>query len=467
MSTYEEFLAGKAITVPETGFRATVDNPLLFPFQRDAVEWALRRGRAALFEDTGLGKTVQQLEWARHIVERAKVKGIARRVLILAPLAVKEQTIREAVKFGIPGVRGVSEQAEVRDGISITNYERLQKFDLGSFTGVVLDESSILKNYTGATKRRLVAGFADTPYKLACTATPAPNDHLELGNHSEFLGIMSSHKMIARWFITDQREAGSYRLKGHAVESYWNWVTSWARCIGKPSDMGDYSDEGYDLPQLCEHRHFASVDIIEGRGDGQLFRQPELSATSIHKELRQTSTERAQMVADLVRSEPSEAWVVWVETNYDADAVKAVLPEAVDVRGSMKPAEKCARLLDFTDNGGIILTKPGIAGMGLNWQHCARVVFNGLSFSYERYYQAIRRCWRFGQFRPVEVHVVLAKTQASIWGVIDRKSSDHDAMKGEMFAASRRAAAREAHPDPYQPTHVATIPEWLKETPCL
>jgi len=464
--TYEEFISGKAVTVPETGFSAVVDNPALFPFQRDAVEWALRRGRAALFEDTGLGKTVQQLEWARHVVDRARVKGLPPRVLILAPLAVKEQTRREALKFGIPGVRGVSEQSEVQDGVSITNYERLQKFDLSSFAGVVLDESSILKNYTGATKRRLVAGFAETPYKLACTATPAPNDHLELGNHSEFLGIMSSHKMIARWFITDQREAGSYRLKGHAVKSYWNWVTSWARCIGKPSDMGDYSDAGYDLPPLCEHRHFASVDIVDGRGDGQLFRQPELSATSIHKELRQTSEERARMVADLVRSEPSESWVVWVETNYDADAVKAVLPEAVDVRGSMKPADKCARLLNFTDNGGVILTKPGIAGMGLNWQHCARQVFNGLSFSYERYYQAIRRCWRFGQERPVEVHVVLAKTQASIWGVIDRKSGDHSAMKDEMFAASRRAASREARTDPYQPTHKATIPKWLKETPC-
>jgi len=463
--SYDDYIAGKAVSVKRMGFRAKVDNPALFPFQRDAVEWALHQGRAALFEDTGLGKTVQQLEWARHVVEYARAQGMTPRVLILAPLAVREQTCREAVKFGIPGVRAVQDQSEVTDGINVTNYERLSRFDLDNFTGVVLDESSILKNYTGVTKRRLVEGFAHTPFRLACTATPAPNDHLELGNHADFLGIMSSHKMIARWFITDQREAGSYRLKGHAVQPFWNWVTSWARCIGKPSDMGAYQDDGYDLPELTVHRHFASVDIVNGRGDGQLFRQPELSATSIHKELRQTIAERAEMIAELVLSEPDEHWVVWVETNYDADAVLEVLPHAVDVRGSMKPDEKSRRLLDFTDNGGVMLTKAGIAGMGLNWQHCARVAFNGLSFSYERYYQAIRRCWRFGQPRPVDVHVVMAKTQASIWGVIDRKSADHDAMKVEMFAASRRAAARVAVADPYNPTHIATIPAWLQESP--
>ena len=463
--SYEAHIHAKGVHVRAAGFRATVDNPELFPFQRDAVEWALHQGRAALFEDTGLGKTVQQLEWARHVVNHAPSVGLPPRVLILAPLAVREQTIREARKFAIPGVRGAQSHSDVEDGITITNYERLDRFDLGGFAGIVLDESSILKNYTGVTKRLLVEGCADTPYKLACTATPAPNDHLELGNHAEFLGIMTSHKMIARWFITDQREAGSYRLKGHAVKPYWNWVTSWARCIGKPSDMGLYSDEGYDLPTLTVHRHFASVDIIEGRDDGQLFRQPELSATSIHRELRQTADERAEMTAALVAQEPSEPWVIWVETNYDADAVLSVLPHAVDVRGSMTPDEKCRRLLAFTDEGGVMLTKPGIAGMGLNWQHCARVAFNGLSFSYERYYQAVRRCWRFGQTRPVDVHVVLAKTQASMWGVIDRKASDHDSMKYEMFAASRRAAARTADPDPYQPTHIATLPSWLQETP--
>jgi hypothetical protein len=434
-----------------------VEHPSLFPFQRDAVKWALRVGRCALFEDTGLGKTLQQLVWASEVAR--KTDG---RVLILAPLAVREQTCREAVKFGIGGVRQAQDQDDVCGPITVTNYERLDKFDVGSFAGVVLDESSILKNYTGAMRKSLTEVCASVPYRLACTATPAPNDHLELGTHAEFLGVMSSHKMIARWFITDQREAGSYRLKGHAVRPFWNWVTSWARCIGKPSDIGPYSDEGYDLPPLVEHRHFAAVDIVKGRGDGELFRNPELNATSIHKELRATSSERAAMVADLVRSEPEEPWAIWVDTNYDADAVLSVLPEAVDVRGSMKPDEKVRRLMSFATDGGVMLTKPGIAGMGLNWQHCARVIFNGLSFSYERYYQAVRRCWRFGQPRPVEVHVVLAKTQASIWCVIDRKSGDHDTMKESMFSASRRASAASAHSDPYQPTHKATLPSWLR-----
>lgn len=455
--SYADLIRNKERGAIDAGFDVDVVHAALFPFQRDTVKWALRKGRCALFEDTGLGKTLQQLVWAHEVCRHS-----GGRVLILAPLAVCEQTCREATKFGIDGIRKALDQGDVCGPITITNYERLDKFDVSSFAGVVLDESSILKNYTGSMRRRLTEVCASVPYRLACTATPAPNDHLELGTHAEFLGVMSSHKMIARWFITDQREAGKYRLKGHAVRPFWDWVTSWARCIGKPSDVGPYSDEGYDLPDLREHRHFAEVDIVAGREEGMLFRLPEINATSIHKELRATVAERAEVVAAIVNADPTEPWVIWVDTNYDADAVLEVLPRAVDVRGSMSADEKVRRLADFSSVGGVILTKPGIAGMGLNWQHCARVVFNGLSFSYERYYQAVRRCWRFGQTRPVDVHVVMAKTQASIWGVIDRKKDDHDTMKVAMFAASRRSNAAEAFEDAYQPSAVVELPQWLR-----
>lgn len=457
--SYEGFIGRKAAHAQRAGFDAVVDNPTLFAFQRDVVVWALAIGRAAVFADTGLGKTAMQLEWAHQVVRHT-----GGRVLVLAPLAVGAQTVREAAKFGIPDVAVCRSQDDVRAGICVTNYERLHLFDPDDFAGVVLDESSILKAYTGATKQRLQEAFANTPYRLACTATPAPNDHLELGNHAEFLGVMTSHKMIARWFISDQGQAGSYRLKGHAVRPYWDWVTSWARCIGKPSDMGPYSDDGYTLPPLNEHRHSVAVDQTVDAGD-MLFRLPEMSATSIHREKRRTSEDRADHVAALVRAEPTEPWVIWVETNYDADAILERLPEAVDVRGSMDADEKAARLLAFSDNGGIMLTKAGIAGMGLNWQHCARVAFTGLSFSYEQYYQAIRRCWRFGQARAVEVHVVMANTEAVTWSVLDRKADAHDAMKAHMFAASRRAVGRQVSSDPYHPTKSAPVPAWLQESP--
>lgn len=462
---YENFLTAKAAPAPTTGFVPERPiNPKLFPFQRELVRTALLKGRSALFADTGLGKTAVQLEWAAHVVEHARTIGLPPRVLILTPLAVGPQTVRESTKFGIDGVHLARSQADVEaSGIAVTNYERLGKFDPAAFAGVILDESGILKNYTGATKRALCEDLATVPYRLACTATPAPNDHIELGNHSEFLGVMSSHKMLARWFINDQRSAGAYRLKGHAIRPFWNWVTSWARCVGRPSDLGRYSDDGYILPPLRVHHHHVQVDIISDRGEGELFRRPALSATAIHKEKRRTAPDRAAQVAELVTAEPHEAWVVWVETNYDADAIMALLPHAIEVRGNMSADEKARRLLRFSNEGGVIVTKPGIAGMGLNWQHCARMVFAGPSFSYEQYYQATRRCWRFGQARPVESHIVMAATESSAWNVIERKADDHESMKREMFAASRRAAARDATPDPYQPTTIAPIPLWLKE----
>jgi hypothetical protein len=439
-----------------TGFAAEA-SAFLFPFQHATVEWAAGLGRAAIFADTGLGKSAMQLDWARLVNTETR-----KPVLILTPLAVGAQTVREAAKFGIEDVAQARDQSGIGNArIVVTNYERLHLFDPASFGGVVLDESSILKNYTGKTKRQLVESFQTTPYRLACTATPAPNDYLELGNHAEFLGVMSSHKMIARWFISDQSEAGKYRLKGHAIGPYWDWVTSWARCIGVPSDMGDYSDAGYVLPELRELVRLVDVDQTRDT-NGLLFREAELSATGLHREGRIVAPARAEAVAELVRAEPAESWIVWVGTNYDADEVLARLPGAIDVRGSHSPDEKAERLTAFSVRGGVIVTKPEIAGMGLNWQHCARMAFNGLSYSYEQYYQAVRRSWRFGQPRPVDAYVVLGRTEAPILSVIERKSDEHVAMKVAMFAASRRAASRVANADLYQPTHRARIPTWLR-----
>jgi len=455
---YDEFLARKRRHIPPAGFDANAEGFGLFPFQAATVEWALHLGRAAIFADTGLGKTAMQLVWAHRVAEHT-----GKPILLLAPLAVAEQTRREAIKFGVPDVRVVRDGAEVLPGINITNYERLHRFDGIDVGGVVLDESSILKSFNGKIKAALVARFADVPYRLACTATPAPNDHVELGTHAEFLGVMTRTMMMARWFINDlSNTVAPWRLKKHAVESFWAWVTSWARCIGKPSDMGDYDDEGYDLPALNIHRHSVSVDITDDAGDGMLFRAPELSATQIHREKRRTAIPRAEAAAAIVAAEPDESWLVWCETNYDADALRATLPlSAFEVRGSHKPEQKAERLLRFADEGGVMFTKPGIAGMGLNYQHCARQVFVGLSFSYERFYQAVRRSWRFGQTRPVDAHVIMAPTEAVTWKVIQRKQGEHEIMKVSMFSASRRAVASAARRGTYFPTPCGVIPTWL------
>ena len=414
-----------------------------------------------MFLDTGLGKTLSALEWGRVIVELTN-----RPVLMLAPLAVAQQHKREADRFGIDA-QAVREPSEITSPrIYITNYERLTKFDASIFAGVILDESSILKSFNGKTTRLLIEAFRQTPFKLACTATPAPNDHAELGQHSEFLGAMSQTQMLTRWFLHDSADTGTWRMKGHAVTDFWNWVSSWARCVSRPSDLG-FSDEGYDLAPLTVKHHTVIADRSEGAGaekDGQarLFRIPDTSATAIHGEKRRTVEARADAIAAQVAAEPGEPWVVWCDTDYEADALTARISEGVEVRGSMTPDEKEARINAFsTGDARIIITKPSVAGFGLNWQHCARMAFVGLSFSYESYYQAIRRCWRFGQTRPVDVHIACADTEEAIWNVVSRKAGDHEAMKREMADAMKRAARIVAEQAPYAPTKPLQLPNWI------
>jgi len=454
--TYDELLSRKAVKAPKVGMAEPPElGSHLFPHQRDTVDFLLKAGRGAAFLDTGMGKTACELEYGRVVVEETN-----RPVLMLAPLAVGKQHQREAYRFGVDSrvIRDPSEMDGAR--IYITNYERIHLFDRSQFAGLILDESSIVKSFTGKTSRALIEFGDDMRWKLAATATPAPNDHMELGQHSRFVGAMDSSEMLARWFIADQTEMGRYRLKRHGIKPFWSWVASWARCVGKPSDLG-YSDDGFDLPDLEIIKHIVETDMTQG-ADGMLFRIPDTSATSIHKEKRITSAARAEKIASLVNAEPDEAWMIWVETDYDADSIMACLPGAVEVRGTMTPDMKEERLDAFTRGEiRILVSKPSIAGFGLNWQHCARTAFVGLSFSYEMFYQAIRRFWRFGQKRPVMCHIALAETETAIWNTIQRKKADHEKMKIEMFEAMRREVITKTVKQAYEPRMVASLPAWL------
>lgn len=454
---YMEFLKRKEIKAQLCGMDSVPDLAShLFPHQIDTTRFLLECGSGAAFLDTGLGKTAVELEYARQIVEFEN-----RPVLLLAPLAVGLQHEREAAKFDTDAVVVKDGSGVIKPRIYITNYERLHLFDKSQFAGVILDESSIIKSFTGVTTRRLIEFGEGLRWKLAATATPAPNDHMELGQHSQLLEVMKSNEMLARWFIADQSEMGRYRLKRHGIKPFWSWVASWARCVGKPSDLG-YSDDGFELPPLNIQRHVVETDITKDAGD-KLFRIPDVSATSIHKEKRLTSMARAEKIAELVNDESDEVWMIWVETDYDADSIMSLLPDAVEVRGSMKPEVKEERLNDFSlGKIRILVSKPSIAGFGLNWQHCARTAFVGLSFSYEMFYQAIRRFWRFGQTRQVECHIAMADTETVIWQTVQRKQRDHELMKTQMFEAMRREVIQKTTKNPYQPTQKSKMPDWLR-----
>jgi DNA modification methylase len=425
---YEEFISTKSRMAAYHGHDVCDDaiHESLFPFQRHIVRWACRKGRAAIFADTGLGKTRMLLEWARLMGQRT---------IVFAPLAVGKQIVKEAAKIGIDALFCQSE-SEATGQINVTNYESLHKFDASAYRAVVLDESSILKTYTGKTKQLLCKSFAETPYRLACTATPAPNDHIELGNHADFLGVLGSNEMLARWFTNDSMNAGQYRLKHHARTDFWRWVNSWAMSVTMPSDIGDFSDEGYVLPTLNLQVHNVDVDYDMTPEHG-FFGRAHLNATELHKELRRTAPTRAAAVAGLV-NESHEQWLVWCNSNYEADALTELIPDAVEVRGNDSIEKREAAFDGFTAGAvRVLVTKPSIAGFGLNWQHCRNAAFVGLSYSYEALYQAIRRSWRFGQTREVNCHIYVATTEGAVRGAIERKQKEHASMKEEMRAAAR------------------------------
>jgi hypothetical protein len=334
-------------------------------------------------------------------------------VLILTPLAVAHQTMKEATKFGI-AAKVVKDQGECAgSGIFITNYEKLEHFDASQFVGVVLDESSILKNFTGKTRKLLTDTFANHPYRLCCTATPAPNDFMEFGQHAEFLGVMPSNEMLSRWFINDTMNFGSYRLEGHAEADFWEWVSGWAACVSNPEDIG-FDGSAYVLPQLTMTPVFVEIDETEGADDGELFRNPKLNATTIHREMRISCPARCKEAARIVAFTDGPV-IVWCNTNYEADELQRLIPEAIEVRGSDTSAQKESKLESFTTGASrVIITKPGIAGHGLNWQHCSTVIFVGLTYSFEEFYQALRRSYRFGQKLPVTAWVIQGPNEQSI-----------------------------------------------------
>lgn len=462
MSTAPDYLEFLTRKTPAAVARGIAHIPPLsshlFDFQKHCVEFLLTVGSGGLFLDTGLGKTLVQLEYVEHARHEANGKG-----LILCPLAVAHQIAKEGQRFGYP-VRVIRDQSEAADGINVCNYDRLHLIRPDEFGVVTLDEASILKSFTGKTTRLLIDAFAHHRWRVPATATPAPNDHMELGQYAEFCGVMASNEMLSRFFINDTAQASQqWRLKRHGVDAFWDWVASWCRLAQMPSDLGG-CDDGFDLPPIAVHRHRAaeSAPVLTGG----LFGDEVVSATNLHQIKRATASNRAQIAVDLAMSETNEPWVVWCDTDYEADAITAAFgaaPGVVEVRGSMTAEQKERGLDAFVDGAArVMVTKPSVAGFGLNWQHCARTVFVGRSFSYESWYQAVRRFWRFGQAREVQVHLVVAEGEDSIARVIDRKADDHKSMKVAMRDAMRRNKGREsAVKVPYRPTHKGTLPSWI------
>lgn len=462
MTSYADFLLTKRHVAPSVGIDILAEDlhPALFDFQRAVVRWALRKGRAALLLDCGLGKTLCQLDWARHA---------APRTLILAPLGVARQTVREGERFGI-SVTYVRSQAEADQkaptGIVITNYEMLHRFDPAAWGGIVLDESAILANFSGVTKKALVAFGRAIPMRLCCSATPAPNDIVELTNHADFLSVMNPREMTTTFFISkgsDQKD-GKFRLKSHARVHFFRWLASWAVTMRTPSDLG-FSDDGFALPALSILPAFVEADYTP---PGQLF------AVGLHGVVDRASVRRGTLAArvarsiDLVRSEPDQQWLVWCGLNDEADALTAGIEGAVQVKGSDSPDQKADTLQAFADGAiRVLVTKPSIAGHGMNWQGCRRMVFVGLSDSYQLYYQSIRRCWRFGQTQPVRAHIVLSDLEATIYENVLRKEQDALDVQRELianiaaFERAEIAAAAASEVDPYEPTRRMVVPSWL------
>ena len=425
---YSDFLESKRISQKPCGFEPSELNAYLFDFQRDIVTWACRKGRAAVFADCGMGKTIMQLAWADQI---HKHRGGY--VLIVAPLAVSAQTCREGELFGVK-VNRCRTSDDIKDGINITNYEMLSHFNGIDFTGVVLDESSILKSYSGAIRNQIIDMFKFTPFKLACTATPAPNDYMELGNHSEFLGCMDRTEMLAMFFIHDGGDTSKWRIKGHAASKFWDWVSSWACMITKPSDLG-YEDGAFELPPIDIQTHVIDSGLNQ---EGRLFAVTEVTLSEQQKARRSTVELKADSIAGYVNAS-DDAWLVWCDLNAESEHLALSIPDAVEVRGADTSDWKEEAMIGFADGKyRVLVTKPSIAGFGMNWQHCHKIAFCGMSHSYEQFYQAMRRCWRFGQNHHVEVHVFVTDLEESIVTNVLRKKNDSEGMRVEMMARTSR-----------------------------
>jgi len=460
MTDYATFLATKRTLSDLSGFEVAPEalHPGLFPFQRSLVQWALRQGRAALFCDTGLGKTLQQLVWAEQVVRRTNGN-----VLIVTPLAVSHQTTREGERFGIEVQR--SSDGTAHRGITVTNYERLHYFDPDAFTGLVCDESAILKSFDGARRTAITRFMRRLPYRLLCSATPAPNDYTELGTSSEALGYLGHVDMLNRFFVnarqtTSTRSGGGrlwrkeseWRFKGHAEPAFWRWVCSWARAMRKPSDLG-FDDGPFRLPPLEEREHV--VESAEAL-PGMLFPVEAVTLQEQRAERRRTLDERCQMVATLV--DHDRPALVWAHLNAEGDRLERLIPGAVQVSGADPDEAKEEKLMAFTAGAArVLVTKPTIAGWGLNLQHCAHVTFFP-SHSYEQYYQGVRRCWRFGQQSPVTVDIVTTAGERRVLANLQSKVKANEAMFGRLVAVMNDALGLERR-DGY--IHTPRLPAWL------
>lgn len=450
---YQEFIKSKEFRHVSAGFDADVSDYPLFDYQAPIVKWALKRGKAAIFADTGLGKTIMQLVWA---IKVANHTGGA--VLVLAPLAVSSQTIEEGAKYGIEIVKADPEN--IVNGVQITNYEQLHKFNPADFVAIVLDESSILKGMDGRRRREITEFAQQIAYRLSCTATPSPNDFMELGTQAEFLGIMSQVEMLAMFFVNDMSDTGKWRLKGHGQRKFFEWLATWSVVIRKPSDLG-FDDTRHNLPPLIYHEH-----VIETDPQGSLFVEPALGLQERNKARKDSVDDRVKMAADIANSIDGSV-LVWCNLNEESEKLSEAIVNALEVKGSDKPEYKEKTLLAFAhDEVKCLVTKPKIAGFGMNWQNCNHVIFVGLSDSWESYYQAVRRCWRFGQTKPVHVHVISADTEGAVVENIKRKDAQNIELGASMVKHMKTMMEKEIFSAATEKTEYNAqlkmeIPAWL------
>lgn len=459
---YVDFLKNKHFVVKDSGFTADKNslNPNLFEWQKDVVKWALKKGKCALFEDCGMGKTPQQLSWAHEVYRKTGCN-----VLILAPLAVAAQTQREGEKFGI-NVTICRGQQDVKPGVNITNYEMIEHFDTSKFTGIVLDESSILKDYSSKTKQLLIDSFSDTPYRLCCTATPAPNDFVELGNHAEFLGIMTRTEMLSTFFVHDGGDTAKWRLKGHAESKFFEWVASWACCMTSPADLG-YEQDGYNLPKLNVIEHVVKSDDLEDEsGQSLLFASTSQSLMERRQARRSSLDQRVSLASEIANSTPSQV-LVWCDLNDESRLLTESIYDAVEVKGADTNQHKTESMMGFS-RGEVkcLVSKPKIAGWGMNWQNCHEMIFVGLSDSFESYYQAVRRCWRFGQKEQVNVHIVVSDAEGAVKANIERKQKDAERMTRELVKFTQKILEADIKStkrisETYYAFEEMEVPKWL------
>lgn len=428
--SYSKFINEKFQQHQSVGINVELPDYGLFPHQKDLVSWALRGGKRAIFADTGLGKSRMQIAWADQVQKHTDGD-----VLILAPLAVAQQTVEEAEAIGVK-INHVREPHEIQSGINITNYDRIHKFDTSCFVGVVLDESSIIKHHTAKTLQTLLEAFQHTPYRLCATATPAPNDWTELGTHAEFLGVRSRSEMLAEFFIHDAANTQEWRLKGHAKHMFWKWVATWGALVRSPQDLG-HDASMYDLPPLEVTQHTVKSELQPSIG--MLFAL-EAQTLSERRDARRASlANRVEACAAMVNND-MQPWIVWCDLNAEGEALKQAIPDAVEIRGSDDADVKEQRLHDFAHGKiRVLISKPSICGFGLNWQHCARMAFVGVTDSYEAYYQAVRRCWRFGQKKSVHIHIFASEQEGAIVANLKRKENDSKRMADSLSAETLSA----------------------------